>query len=162
MLTGALASPFARGEVYHEPHLASDEAVLLHGVHFSMLRQLSFWRVDKPGNFAISGSAPRVVKAGWYFLRSYTTAYVDLKTDVFPTPQRLEDAIEVISGAVTYIGDVIGTINKDKHPPVSVKIEVRRETLVKAHETCPWVEKYPLFVSLQGREPRPMSWMDFR
>jgi len=163
MLTGALASPVATSEVYHEPHLAHDEAILIYGLHFPSVRTLVFWRVDSRGSFSASDEvAPKVVKAGWYFLRSYTTMYTDLAADVFPAPNRPEEGIELISGAVNYIGDVIGTINGDRHPPVNVKIEVKRETLIKAHEQSRWLEKYPLFISLQGREPTPLSWLDVR
>jgi hypothetical protein len=164
MLTGTLASPLARSEVYHEPHLAHDEAILIYRTDFPSLKELIFWRVDARGSFMARdlGRAPMVVKAGWYFLRSYTTMYTNLTADIFPEPKGREDAIELISGAVSYIGDVIGTLTPDGAPAFNVKIEIRRETLVKARDLSPWLEKYPLFVSMQGREPTPMSWLDVR
>jgi hypothetical protein len=163
MLTCALVSPVARSEVYHEPHLAHDEAILIYGVDFPSLARLVFWRIDSRGSFTASTLiAPKVVKAGWYFLRSYVTIYADLTPAMFPLPKRPEEGIELVSGAVNYIGDVIGTFNGDRHPPADVKIEIKRETLVKAREQTPWLEKYPLFVSMQGREPTSMSWLDVR
>jgi hypothetical protein len=65
------------------------------------------------------------VSAGWYFLRSYITNYTNLAADAFPAPKRPEDGIQLIPGAVNYIGDVIGTISSGKQPPISVKIEIR-------------------------------------
>jgi hypothetical protein len=102
---------------------------VIFGTDFPSLKQLVFWRVDKDGSFTLFDPAPTMVKAGWYYLRSYTTMYIDLNTDVFPTPRRPEDGIEIISGAVTYIGDVVGSINSYRQPPVTVKIEAKRETL---------------------------------
>jgi len=163
MVTCALFSPAARSEVYHEPHLAHDEAILIYGMDFPSVRRLVFWRIDSRGSFTVSDSvAPKVVKAGWYFLRSYVTMYTDLAPDIFPLPKRPEEGIQLVSGAVNYIGDVIGTINGDRHPPVHVKIEIKRGTLVKAREQSRWLEKYPLFISMQGREPTSMSWLGVR
>jgi len=163
MVACALVSPVAYSEVYHQPHLAHDEAIVIYGMDFPSVRKLVFWRVDSRGSFTASDSIePKVVKAGWYFLRSYITMYVDLAPDIFPIPKRPEEGIELISGAVNYIGDVVGTINGDRHPPVSVRVETRLETLVKAREQSRWLEKYPLFISVQGREPTPLSWLDVR
>jgi hypothetical protein len=163
MMAGTLASPAALSEVYHEPHLAHDEAILIYGINFPSVKSLVFWRIDSRGSFLASSSvAPKVVKAGWYFLRSYITNYTNLAADVFPVPNRPEDGIQLIPGAVNYSGDVIGTVDSNKHPPISVKIEIRRETIVKMHGECPWMEKYPLFISMQGREPTSMSWLDVR
>ena len=163
VMASTLASPVALSEVFHEPHLAHDEAILIYGINVPSVKSLVFWRVDSRGSFAASDAVgPKVVKAGWYFLRSYITIYTNLVADAFPVPKRPEDGFQLIPGAVNYIGDVIGTINSGKQPAVSVKIEIRRETIVKVHGQCPWIEKYPLFVSMQGREPTSMSWLDVR
>lgn len=53
LLAGAVASPLARAEVFHKPHLAPDEAIVIHGVDFP-------W----PSGESINGAASLLLPAG--------------------------------------------------------------------------------------------------
>jgi hypothetical protein len=154
-----LAQSVARAD---EPKLAPDEAIVLCTGTGAMLRDLEYWRVGTRRGFSVSMRGvltPRVVKAGRYYLHSYSTLYRNVFPPTFPEPVDVAAAVDVRPGAVTYFGDVtVSQVKTVRGPKWNFAVTANPATLIKAQKSFPWLQKYPLYVSKKGGEVVPVRW----
>lgn len=145
-----------------EPKLADDEAIVLCRGVSPILRSLEYWRVGAKGGFFVSMRGtltPQVVKAGRYYLHSYSALNRNGFSPRFPEPGNMAATVEVRAGSVTYFGDITASLVRDFHRiRWSFAIALRPATLLEAQKSFPWLRKYPLYVSKEGGEAVPVDW----
>jgi hypothetical protein len=145
-----------------EPKLADDEAVVLCRGSSDTLRYVEYWRVGAKNGFFVSmrgGLTPQVVKAGRYYLHSYSSVYRNVLSPRFPEPADPAASIEVRAGSVTYFGDLKASPIRDfRRIRWNFGVALRPETLQQAEKSYPWLRKYPLYVSKEGGEAVPVRW----
>ncbi len=145
-----------------EPKLADDEAVVLCRGFSTTLRYVEYWRVGTKSGFFVSmrgGLTPQVVKAGRYYLHSYSTVYRNVFAPNFPEPDNVAATIEVRAGSVTYFGDLTAAAVRDfRHIRWNFAMTLRPETLLQAQKSFPWLRKHPLYAAKDGGEVVPVRW----
>jgi hypothetical protein len=145
-----------------EPKLADDEAIVLCRGVSSTLRSVEYWRVGAKSGFYVSMSGsltPQVVKAGRYYLRTYSTVYRNVFAPNFPEPGDRAATVEVRAGSVTYFGDLTATAVRGFHRVRwNFTNALKPATLLTAEKSFPWLRKYPLYVSKEGGEVIPVRW----
>jgi hypothetical protein len=145
-----------------EPKLASDDAIVLSRGVSPTLRDVEYWRVGAKTGFTVTMKGvlmPRVVKAGRYYLHSYSTIYRNVFPPHFPEPDNQGATIEVRAGSVTYFGDLTGSLIRD--PPRirwGFGLALKTATLLEAEKSFPWLKKYPLYVAKEGGEAVRVRW----
>jgi hypothetical protein len=145
-----------------EPKLAGDEAIVLCRGDSPTLRYVEYWRVGVKTGFSITMRGvltPRVVKAGRYYLHSYSTVFRNVFPPEYPEPTDMTATVDVRPGSVTYFGDLTAAFVRQ--PPGikwSFALALKPDTLLQAAKSYPWLKKYPLYVSTAGGEAVPVSW----
>jgi hypothetical protein len=160
LFAGALQSVCAARE--REPKLADDEAIVLCRGTSATVRTVEYWRVGTKRGFDLSmrgGLTPQVVKAGRYYLHTYSTIYRNVFAPRFPEPAGTTATFEVPAGSVTYLGDLTAVPVRDFHVlKWNFAVALRPETLLDAQKAFPWLRKHPLYVSKEGGEAVPVRW----
>jgi hypothetical protein len=139
-----------------EPQLAADEGIVLYGLASSFVTRAEFRQLHSSILFtgvpqtSHEAPIPAVVKAGFYYLFNFDTSY-NIAHAPFPEPADRHGAFQVQSGAVTYVGDWYFNLQ-------GVKPAARVDTIIRARKDNPWLERYPLYVSLLGREVVRLPW----
>jgi hypothetical protein len=145
-----------------EPKLADDEAIVLCRGVSTTLRNVEYWRIGTKSGFFVSmrGSlTPKVVKAGRYYLHSYSTIYRNVFPPIFPEPGNTAATVEIRAGSVTYLGDMAASPVRDfRRIRWNFTIAFRPATLIDAEKSFPWLRKYPLYVPKDGGEVVPVRW----
>jgi hypothetical protein len=145
-----------------EPKLADDDAIVLCRGTSTTLRYVEYWRVGTKSGFLISMRGmlkPQVVKAGRYYLHSYSTIFRNVFPPRFPEPENSAATVEVRAGSVTYFGDLTASPVRDFHRiRWNFALALRPATLLEAQKSFPWLQKHPLFVSKEGGEVVPVRW----
>jgi hypothetical protein len=145
-----------------EPKLADDDAIVLCRGVSTTLRNVEYWRVGTKSGFFVSmrgALTPQVVKAGRYYLHSYSTIYRNVFAPGFPEPDNIAATVEVRAGSVTYFGDLTATAVHDyRRIRWNFSMALRPETLLQAQKAFPWLRKHPLYVSKDGGEVVPVRW----
>jgi hypothetical protein len=149
-----------------EPKLAADEAIVLCRATSTTLRNMEYWRVGAKSGFFVTMRGtltPRVVKAGRYYMHTYSTIYRTVFPSVMPEPKSLTATVDVPAGSVTYIGDVTVSQIVDRGR-VNWRFAVRLNprTLLEAEKSFPWLEKYPLYASKSDGEALRVRWSNDR
>jgi hypothetical protein len=157
---GALQGACAARE--GEPKLADDEAIVLCRGTSSTLRNVEYWRVGAKKGFDVfmrGELTPQVVKAGRYYLHTYSPVYRNVFPPRFPEPSDSAATVEVRAGSVTYFGDLVAAPVRDFHRiRWNFSMTLRPETLLEAQKDFPWLRKHPLYVSKDGGEVVPVRW----
>ena len=160
VFSGALQSVCAARE--GEPKLADDEAIVLCRGTSSTVRTVEYWRVGTKRGFDVSmrgGLTPQVVKAGRYYLHTYSTIFRNVFAPRFPEPAGTTATFEVPAGSVTYLGDLTAEPVRDyQRIKWNFSVVLRPETLLEAQHAFPWLRKHPLYVSKDGGEAVPVRW----
>jgi hypothetical protein len=160
VFAGALQSVCAARD--GEPKLADDEAIVLCRGTSTTVRNVEYWRVGTKRGFDISmrgGLTPQVVKAGRYYLHTYSTIYRNVFAPRFPEPAGTTATFDVPAGGVTYLGDLTAAPIRDFHVlKWNFAVALRPETLLEAQKAFPWLRKHPLYVSKDGGEAVPVRW----
>jgi len=145
-----------------EPKLRADEGIVLCRGTVTTLRYVEYRRVGARDDFYVmlrGVLTPRVVKAGRYYLRTYSTIYRNVFPPAFPEPAATADTVEVRAGSVTYVGDLTATQNRGLHRIWwSFALALNSATLLQARKSFPWLQKYPLYVARAGGEVVPVRW----
>jgi hypothetical protein len=145
-----------------EPKLAPDEGIVLCKGVATTLRYVEYWRVGARKGFYVSMRdvlTPRVVKAGRYYLHTYTTIYRNVFPPRFPEPTDMAATIDVEPGSVTYFGDLSATPERrGRGVRWNFSSALTPATLQRARQVFPWLEKYPLYVPKQGGGVIPVRW----
>jgi hypothetical protein len=145
-----------------EPKLAPDEAIVLCRGTGAMLRNLEYWRVGTRSGFFVTMRGvltPHVVKAGRYYLHSYSAQYRNVFPPTFPEPVDVAAAVDVRPGAVTYFGDVTASqVRTTRGLKWTFAVTVDRATLIRAQKSFPWLQNYPLYVWKKGGAVVPVRW----
>lgn len=127
-----------------------------------MLRDVEYWRVGTRSGFFVTMRGvltPRVVKAGRYYLHTYSTLYRNVFPPTFPEPVDVTAAVDVRPGAVTYFGDVTASqVRTPRGLKWKFAVAVNPATLIRAEKAFPWLQKYPLYVSKKSGEAVPVRW----
>jgi hypothetical protein len=149
-----------------EPKLAADEAIVLCRATATTLRNVEYWRVGAKSGFFVTMRGtltPHVVKAGRYYLHSYSTIYRNIFPPVMPEPQSLTATVDVPAGSVTYIGDVtVSQIVERGRVNWRFAVRLNPKTLLSAEKSFPWLEKYPLYASKSDGEAMRVRWSNDR
>lgn len=117
-------------------------------VEFRQLHsRVLFFGLPKTAHGAL---VPAVAKAGFYYLFNFDTGY-NIVHDPFREPADTHGAFKVQAGAVTYVGDWCFTLQ-------GVTSAIRLDTIIKARNDNPWLERYPLFVSMVGHDVVRLPW----
>jgi len=149
-----------------EPQLAPDEAIVLCRASAATLRNIEYWRVGSKDGFFVSVRGvltPRVVKAGRYYLRSYSPIYRNVFAPVLPEPHELAATIDVPAGSVTYIGDISALQIVDRgRLNWRFTVALKPATLLAAEKSYPWLQKYPLYASKSDGEALRLRWSNDR
>jgi hypothetical protein len=145
------------------PSLKDNEAIVLIRTSCGSVRVLEFWQFGKREGFTLMACTslhPLTVKAGHYYLHSYTPIYVNAGRATQKEPSSEEATLDVQAGAVTYLGDLFIQEDRSRLNELGWKsqIDFRRATLLEAKRDFPWLEKLPLFTDRVGRPPVPVSW----
>ena len=160
LFASALPSVCAARE--REPKLANDEAIVLCRGTSATVRTVEYWRVGAKRGFDLSmrgGLTPQVVKAGRYYLHTYSTIYRNVFAPRFPEPAGTTATFEVPAGSVTYLGDLTAAPVREFHVlKWNFAVTLRPETLLEAQKDFPWLRKHPLYVSKEGGEAVPVRW----
>jgi hypothetical protein len=160
VFSGALQSVCAARE--GEPKLADDEAIVLCRGTSATVRNVEYWRVGTKRGFDVSmrgGLTPQVVKAGRYYLHTYSTVFRNVFAPRFPEPAGTSATFEVPAGGVTYLGDLTAAPVRDFYRiHWNFSVVLRPETLLEAEHAFPWLRKHPLYVSKDGGEAVPVRW----
>ena len=145
-----------------EPKLADDEAIVLCRGVSTTLRSVEYWRVGTKSGFFVSmngGLTPQVVKAGRYYLHTYSTIYRNVFAPRIPEPDNVAATVEVRAGSVTYFGDLTAApVHDFRRIWWKFSMALRSETLLQAQKAFPWLRKHPLYVSKEGGEVEPVRW----
>lgn len=157
---GALQSVCAARE--SEPKLADDEAIVLCRGTSTTVRIVEYRRIGTKRGFDVSmrgGLTPQVVKAGRYYLHTYSTIFRNVFAPRFPEPADTTATFEVPAGSVTYLGDLTAERVRDyQRIKWNFSVVLRPESLLEAQKTFPWLRKHPLYVLKDGGEPVPVRW----
>ena len=128
----------------------------------STLRNVEYWRVGAKKGFDVfmrGELTPQVVKAGRYYLHTYSPVYRNVFPPRFPEPSDSAATVEVRAGSVTYFGDLVAAPVRDFHRiRWNFSMTLRPETLLEAQKDFPWLRKHPLYVSKDGGEVVPVRW----
>jgi hypothetical protein len=156
----ALAPSFATA---FEIKPREDEGIVVCGAYFWMVRDVSFRRLGTNKHFTIiqqpfGAQTPQAVKAGRYYLWTYSPMATDIHATQYQPPENDRDTLEIAPGTVTYLGDIFASQAVDSLHPITMRIVVRTATLREAVKTYPWLAHYPLRVVLQGKAPVPLPW----
>jgi hypothetical protein len=145
-----------------EPQLAADDAIVLCRGVSPTLRNVEYWRVGTKGGFYVAMQGvltPQVVKAGRYYLHSYSAVYRNVFPPRFPEPGNTAATVEVRAGSVTYFGDLTASpVHELRRIRWRFALALRPATLLDAQKAFPWLRKYPLYVSKEGGEVVPVRW----
>jgi hypothetical protein len=160
ILTSALQGVcVARGG---EPKLADDEAIVLCRGTSATVRNVEYRRVGAKSGFDVSmrgGLRPQVVKAGRYYLHSYTTIFRNVFPPRFPEPTDTATTFSIPAGSVTYLGDVTAVpVREFRSIKWNFSVVLKSGTLLEAQKSFPWLRKHPLYISTDGGEPVPVRW----
>jgi TonB family protein len=153
VLSALSATAFAASELKPGP----DEAIVVYEIRTPPdVHQVEFRRIGTHAGFTMmpityAAQNPEIVKAGRYFLSTYRAPRVDLARTLNKEPTDERDSFQVLPGTVTYIGDWVLDYQK-------VYVLDNRGTLDRARKSHPWLEKYPLYVAVQGHQPISVSW----
>jgi len=145
-----------------EPKLADDEAIVLCRGTSTTVRVVEYWRVGTKSGFDLSMRGtltPQVVKAGRYYLHTYSTIYRNVFAPRFPEPADTTSTFVIPAGSVTYLGDVTAAPVRDfRRIKWNFAVTLRSQTLLEAQKTFPWLRKLPLYISRDGGEAVPVRW----
>jgi hypothetical protein len=141
-----------------EPHLAADEGIVIYRIPANLqVRSVEFRQLHSRVHFtgwpqiAADGATPTIVKAGFYYLYSFDSPVSNLGHLPNKEPADERGAFQVMPGAVTYIGDWYVTLKR-------ANLAAHLDTIAIARKENAWLEHYPLFVSLVGREEARLPW----
>jgi hypothetical protein len=158
--SGALQSVCAARE--SEPKLADDEAIVLCRGTSTTVRNVEYRRIGTKQGFDVSmrgGLTPQVVKAGRYYLHTYSTIFRNVFAPRFPEPTGTTATFEVPAGSVTYLGDLTAEPVRDyQRIKWNFSVVLRPESLLEAQKAFPWLRKHPLYVLKDGGEAVPVRW----
>jgi hypothetical protein len=158
--SGALQSVCAARE--SEPKLADDEAIVLCRGTSTTVRNVEYRRIGTKQGFDVSmrgGLTPQVVKAGRYYLHTYSTIFRNVFAPRFPEPTGTTATFEVPAGSVTYLGDLTAEPVRDyRRIKWNFSVVLRPESLLEAQKAFPWLRKHPLYVLKDGGEAVPVRW----
>jgi hypothetical protein len=158
--SGALQSVCAARE--SEPKLADDEAIVLCRGTSTTVRNVEYRRIGTKQGFDVSmrgGLTPQVVKAGRYYLHTYSTIFRNVFAPRFPEPTGTTATFEVPAGSVTYLGDLTAEPVRDyRRIKWNFSVVLRPESLLEAQKAFPWLRKHPLCVLKDGGEAVPVRW----
>jgi hypothetical protein len=158
--SGALQSVCAARE--SEPKLADDEAIVLCRGTSTTVRNVEYRRIGTKQGFDVSmrgGLTPQVVKAGRYYLHTYSTIFRNVFAPRFPEPTGTTATFEVPAGSVTYLGDLTAEPVRDyRRIKWTFSVVLRPESLLEAQKAFPWLRKHPLYVLKDGGEAVPVRW----
>jgi hypothetical protein len=145
-----------------EPKLAPDEAIVICKATAATLRNMEYWRVGQKDGFFVTMRGtltPRVVKAGRYYLHTYSTFYRNIFPPTFTEPRDTTGTIDVLPGSVTYFGDVTATQIADRSGLTwRFAVALNPKTLLAAERAFPWVREYPLYVSKADGTSMRVRW----
>lgn len=149
------AVPVARSA---EPQLAADEGIVLYGLPYSLVvRRVESRQLHAQNHFTgwlqtpNEAPIPSVVKAGYCYLYDYDTSASNIYHSPLKEPTDTHGTFQVQSGAVTYLGEWDVELR-------GVKVTVSVDTIVRARKNLPWLEHYPLYVSMVGRNVVRLPW----
>jgi hypothetical protein len=158
--SGALQSVCAARE--SEPKLADDEAIVLCRGTSTTVRNVEYRRIGTKQGFDVSmrgGLTPQVVKAGRYYLHTYSTIFRNVFAPRFPEPADTTTTFVVPAGSVTYLGDLTAEPVRDyQRIKWNFSVVLRPESLLEAQKAFPWLRKHPLYVLKDGGEAVPVRW----
>jgi hypothetical protein len=123
---------------------------------------VEYWRIGTKKGFDVwmrGELKPQVVKAGRYYVHTYSTVFRNVIAPRFPEPSDATATVEVRAGSVTYLGDLVAAPVRDFHRiRWNFSMTLRAETLLEAQKDFPWLRKHPLYVSKDGGEVVPVRW----